>query len=193
MRDDTLLLLPAFFIAYYQIKLWKKLPGNETAVIEGKYQIKHLVAFIIIKYLTYLLFLAQLIYNLFRITENHKVVLYIIGYVFITIGLYLSLNALKELKDNWDNMMLYKIKQGHKLIKTGVYKYIRHPIYCAIILEIVGYEIIANSWLFLFFLVTSTIFLSLHSKNEEELLLKHFGDDYINYKNVTKKFIPYVY
>lgn len=193
MRTDTFLLLPALFIAIYQIKIWKNLSGNEVAAINGKYKLKHFLLFIFAKYSTYSMFIYQLFFDLLKITSMNIAYLYFIGYVFIFLGLFLAISAVKELKDNWDNMMLYKIRPNHKLINTGVYKYIRHPIYLAIILEVVGYEIIANSWLFIFFLVASATILCLHTKNEEDLLLKHFGDDYINYKKQTKKFIPFIY
>lgn len=193
MRTDTIILLPALAIALYQIKLWKSLPENENVVINGKYQMIHFVAFIFAKFSCYMLFTIQLFYYLFKITDENVPILYVLGYIFVILGLMLSTNALKELKGNWNSMMFYKIIPNHRLIKTGVYKHIRHPIYSAIILEVVGYELIANSWLFVFFIVASTLAFNIHVKNEEKLLIKHFGQEYVDYKNQTNKYIPYIY
>ncbi len=193
MRSDTIILIPAILMALCQITIWRKLPDNNQPLIRGKYTISHFIGFIFAKYSTYTVFIYQISFNIFKITNRHIYFLYSLGYILIIIGFIVSISAIKELKGNWSNMMFYKIISNHKLIKTGVYKYIRHPIYSAIILEVVGYEIISNSWLFLFFLVASTTILCLHIENEEGLLLKYFGDEYINYKMETKKIIPFVY
>lgn len=193
MRTDSLLLIPALLVAIYQIKLWKSLRGNDIAVISGKYELQHFLAFIFAKYSTYLIFTYQLFFNFLKITNNNVVYLYVVGYLFVVSGLILAISAVKKLENNWDNMMLYKIIPNHQLIKNGVYKHIRHPIYTAIIFEVVGYQLIANSWLVIFFLITSSIVLIRHIKNEEELLETYFGKEYTNYKKSTKKLIPFIY
>ena len=57
-----------------------------------------------------------------------------ISFIFINIAIVaLSLNVYffylihRELSDNWSPIL--EIKRNQKLVKTGVYKYIRHPMY----------------------------------------------------------------
>ena len=86
------------------------------------------------------------------------------------------------------------MEDGHALITTGIYQYIRHPIYAGGLLEIIG---IYMSFRSLLTLITVTILYFLimrHRINyEEELLIEEFDDQYRDYMKQTKKMIPYIY
>jgi len=86
------------------------------------------------------------------------------------------------------------IRQDHKLKKDGLYKYLRHPSYFASLVSFVGMGWTFNNWISLF-LVTAAILVTLINriKVEEEVLIQHFGSEYIEYKKTTKGLIPFIY
>lgn len=79
---------------------------------------------------------------------------------------------------------------GSKLIETGVYKFVRHPIYTGLILAFFGYAIISDSGYKL--LISTTLFLLFYFKTryEENMLLAKFPT-YLEYKNRTGRFFPW--
>ena len=86
------------------------------------------------------------------------------------------------------------IQKGHKLITTGVYKYTRHPMYLSMTLILFGLAIALSSLygvIVLLILYVPAVLYRISA--EEELLIKEFGNDYLNYMEKTKKMIPYLY
>ena len=189
-RDDILLLLPALFIALFQVKfIWNKLPDSkeDDTEIAGEYSTIHHLKFAYLKSIGYSIFLIQLIFPILEIrTTFLSPILLITGYIFVITGFIISLMAIKTLNTNWTGMHEYRIKKGQQLITTGIYKFIRHPIYLAVILEIAGFELVAKSWLVFPFLIISFWIFNQHIKKEEKLLELKFGQEFIKYKNSTK-------
>ena len=80
-----------------------------------------------------------------------------------------------------------------ELVKRGVYGFVRHPIYLALILYGFGAPLVFAS---VYGLIVSLGFVPCvlyRIRLEEELLIREFGEKYIEYKKHTKKLIPYVY
>ncbi|WP_084426757.1 methyltransferase family protein [Aequorivita capsosiphonis] len=80
---------------------------------------------------------------------------------------------------------------GAKLIETGVYKFVRHPIYTGLILAFFGYSIISDSGYRL--LITTLLFLLFYFKTryEEKQLIEKFPN-YSEYKKRSGRFFPWV-
>lgn len=78
---------------------------------------------------------------------------------------------------------------GNKLIETGAYKYIRHPIYTSILFFFAGIGVYSGSGYKL--IITATLFVLFYfkSKYEEQKLCAVFSD-YPNYINRTGRFLP---
>jgi protein-S-isoprenylcysteine O-methyltransferase Ste14 len=86
------------------------------------------------------------------------------------------------------------IEEGHKLVTTGIFRYIRHPIYAGGLIGIVGLLLTFRSVVML--LVFSTLyFLVLRHRLlfEEEMLTEEFGEEYRKYVKRTKRLIPFLY
>lgn len=115
------------------------------------------------------------------------------GLILVVLGLSIGIAGRKELDTNWVNAHEYQIKKNQELITSGVYKYIRHPIYAGITLRAVGAQIVANSLLFIPLAVIGLIVNYIQAKKEEKLLLYHFGKKYVEYMKKTKMFLPYVF
>ncbi|MBR2240533.1 MAG: isoprenylcysteine carboxylmethyltransferase family protein [Clostridia bacterium] len=111
--------------------------------------------------------------------------LIIIGILFILFGIYLWVNAVIVCKLD-DNI------RSNKLVTTGVYAYVRNPIYSAVLLVCTGAIIIANNLYLLVLPVIYWAFLTVLMKNtEEKWLLNMYGDEYINYCKKVNRCIPF--
>jgi protein-S-isoprenylcysteine O-methyltransferase Ste14 len=114
-----------------------------------------------------------------------KIPLIIIGILFILFGIYLWVNAVIVCKLD-DNI------RSNKLVTTGVYAYVRNPIYSAVLLVCTGAIIIANNLYLLVLPVIYWAFLTILMKNtEEKWLLNVYGDEYINYCKKVNRCIPF--
>lgn len=83
-------------------------------------------------------------------------------------------------------------KKGAKLAQSGIYKYIRHPMYSGIML--VGISLFLSNPTFLSFTILSILcyVLDMKASLEEDFLTK-LHQEYQEYSAKTKKFVPYLY
>ena len=80
-----------------------------------------------------------------------------------------------------------------KLITTGVYQYIRHPLYGSLIFFALGTFFKDPSWVGVFLVLTTIVSAILTARIEEEHNLERFGEEYQDYMEKTKRFIPFIY
>jgi protein-S-isoprenylcysteine O-methyltransferase Ste14 len=79
-----------------------------------------------------------------------------------------------------------KTSGKHELVKHGIYKYVRHPIYFSMLLYNDGIPLLFSS-LYGLLLMQAFIPLVLYRiKIEEDMLIKKFGDEYCEYMKRTK-------
>ena len=78
------------------------------------------------------------------------------------------------------------------LVKTGIYKYIRHPLYGSLILIALGAFLKDTSLLPASLAILATIFLAATAIVEEKENLQRFGKEYASYMKSTKWFIPFI-
>ena len=85
---------------------------------------------------------------------------------------------------------LVTLKEGHKLIRTGPYALVRHPIYTGVITAMFGTAIVAGTLLGYSGMVGATLSFVFKFRREEAILLKEFGDEYRRYKEEVPALIP---
>lgn len=78
---------------------------------------------------------------------------------------------------------------GAKLVETGIYKLVRHPIYTGLILAFYGYAVITDSGYRL--LIATLLFVLFYIKSlyEEKCLIEKFPN-YTEYKKRSGRFFP---
>jgi len=79
-----------------------------------------------------------------------------------------------------------RILPEHELIQTGIYRYLRHPIYLVALLENIVYPVAASavySAIVLTVLMTPAILI--RRQQEEICLLEQFGASYVAYRKTT--------
>ncbi|ACL70095.1 methyltransferase family protein [Halothermothrix orenii] len=95
-----------------------------------------------------------------------------------TLGKYFSRDV-----ETWDD---------HKIVRTGIYKYIRHPAYAGNILQIIGFPLILNSY-FSLILSLITIYGFIWRIRVEESFLKKEIPEYEEYMRETKRIVPKIW
>lgn len=114
----------------------------------------------------------------------------IIGAVVCVMGLLVTLWARWTLAGNWSSDVTFK--RGHELIRTGPYRFVRHPIYTGLLVMCLGtavHSTAVRTWLALV-IMFSGFWIKL--RQEEKLLIRHFPDTYLAYQKEVKALIPYV-
>jgi len=79
-----------------------------------------------------------------------------------------------------------------RVISQGIFKYIRHPLYCSLLLLAWGVFFKAPSFTAGLLATVATAFLLLTARADERECIAAFGEDYRSYMHRTKMFIPYV-
>ena len=79
--------------------------------------------------------------------------------------------------------------QDHKLIRSGPYRCVRHPMYLAVILAAFGALLIFRTWAMVLFSVSS-LGVILRARREERLLAEEFGEEWENYKQYVPGWLP---
>ncbi len=87
-----------------------------------------------------------------------------------------------------------EVMAGHRLVKSGPYRFVRHPGYTGFLLMTLGVAISYSSLIGLIAIpVILAPGLAYRMKVEERLLTDQFGDDYREYAGRSKKIIPGVW
>jgi protein-S-isoprenylcysteine O-methyltransferase Ste14 len=123
------------------------------------------------------------------ITEQPEVIRYV-GMGIFLLGLGTAVIGRVQLGKNWANLEDYQVISGQKLVQSGIYRYIRHPIYGGDMLLILGLELALNSWLFLL-VIPLAIVVVRQTLKEEQILQKSFPG-YREYRQTSKMFIPFI-
>lgn len=80
-----------------------------------------------------------------------------------------------------------------KLIDTGIYKYSRHPAYSAFFILAFGIFLIIPNVITLVLLAYTCVVTYGHTIEEEEKLIKMYGEDYKQYQNDVGRFFPKIF
>ena len=112
------------------------------------------------------------------------------GLVIFTLGLLTAIAARVQLGNNWSDIEDGKIANKHAVVSSGIYGYIRHPIYTGDILLLIGLELCLNSWLVLGVVVLAPVVAAQAIREEKKLI--NALPDYEEYTRQTKRFIPFL-
>lgn len=92
-----------------------------------------------------------------------------------------------------DDASLYKFEKTTQLVTTGIYHYIRHPLYSSLFLLAWGIFFKFPAFAGGLLAVAATIFLLLTARADEAECVKFFGPQYQEYMTKTKMFIPFIF
>lgn len=82
------------------------------------------------------------------------------------------------------------LKDGHRLIRTGPYARIRHPIYTGVIFAIAGTAVAVGTYAALLAVAVFTVGFWIKARKEEALLVGEFGPAFDDHRRATGFFLP---
>ena len=82
-------------------------------------------------------------------------------------------------------------KESHELVRTGPYRWLRHPLYSFALLMLGALSLVAANWLMAALTLAAVVFFSLVIiPREEAELVKKFGSRYDDYRRDTGRLLP---
>jgi len=126
---------------------------------------------------------------------NHRVIPHLdalawIGAVLCIAGLIFCVWARFTLGRNWSGIVT--LKGGHKLITSGPYAFVRHPIYTGLLTMCVATMIVLGHIAAIIAMPFVIVSLWVKLRSEENLMLENFPAGYEAYSRRVKRLIPFV-
>lgn len=107
-------------------------------------------------------------------------------------ALYLFYETHRQLGRNWS--VTLDTRKHHQLVATGVYAYVRHPMYSAFWLLALAQAALIPNWIAgLSGVVGWGILFFFRIGREEQLMVETFGEDYRAYMQRTARVVPWLY
>jgi len=114
----------------------------------------------------------------------------LVGDVLVAIGLGVSMLVVIQ---NGYAASTISVESGQKLVSTGVYAFVRHPMYTGIVIMMLGIPLALGSYWGLVFVLPGLIGLAVRIGDEEQLLKQEL-DGYSEYaQKVHYRLVPYVW
>ena len=122
----------------------------------------------------------------------------ILSWFFLFVSAYLVISGILMMKKsgkpghNRNDKSLYQFEKTTVLVQTGIFKYIRHPLYSSLIFLTWGIFLKRPDLHQLLVSFVSTVFLYLTARSDEKECFGYFGNEYLQYMKQSKMFIPFL-
>jgi protein-S-isoprenylcysteine O-methyltransferase Ste14 len=111
------------------------------------------------------------------------------GSLLLALSLWLFHRSHADLGTNWS--ITLEIRESHRLVREGLYRHVRHPMYLALLLYAFGQAVVVPNWVAgPFYVVAMVLLFALRLKPEEALMRGQFKGEYDAYASRTKRLIP---
>ena len=112
-----------------------------------------------------------------------------LGVALMVCALFIFGRGHRDLQSYWSPTL--ELFEGHRLVTTGIYRYIRHPMYASQWVFSIAQILLLQNWIagpasLLVFIP----FYILRVRAEEKMMLERFGDEYRGYMRTTGAVIP---
>lgn len=116
----------------------------------------------------------------------------IISLILLGQGLYLIRVVGKPSKERQDDTLLL-IEKTSTLVTTGIFRFIRHPLYASLMFLAWGAFLKDLTWYSVCLILAATMSLVATAKAEEAECIRYFGSSYEDYMSRTKMFVPFLF
>jgi protein-S-isoprenylcysteine O-methyltransferase Ste14 len=110
------------------------------------------------------------------------------GVTVTVVGIAFAIWARWHLGENWSATVT--LKEGHELISSGPYRYIRHPIYSGMLVAFVGTALALGEYRALISVGIVLVAFYTKAKKEERFLTQEFGEKFREHSRRTGMFLP---
>lgn len=112
-----------------------------------------------------------------------------LGLVFMLAGLWIFHRSHVDLGTNWS--VTLQMREDHRLVTTGVYARVRHPMYSSLLLLGIAQLLFLPNWLVgPAYLVSMGVLYVIRRPHEEQMMVDAFGDEYREYRQRTGALFP---
>jgi protein-S-isoprenylcysteine O-methyltransferase Ste14 len=105
-------------------------------------------------------------------------------------GVAFAIWAREHLGHLWSGRVT--LKEGHHIVRSGPYRWARHPIYTGILLALVGDVAVRGDLGGILGFVLIALGIARKIATEESLLATRFGAEYAAYRNEVRAIIPFI-
>ena len=114
-----------------------------------------------------------------------------VGVLSLAAALWVFFRSHAELGRNWSISL--EMRSNHRLVQTGVYRFVRHPMYSSFFLLGLSQFLLLPNWVGGGAgLAGAAILYGVRIQREEKMMLENFGDDYRLYMRQTKRLVPWI-
>jgi protein-S-isoprenylcysteine O-methyltransferase Ste14 len=184
----TLLLALGIFRMYYHVKSgtvkesqYTEIEGKPLAALRGLFTLPS--------------FLSLFLYIVYPATMRWAQLplpgwLRWIGVGLTTTGVLLIAWTNYALDKNFSTTL--RVRDNHTLVTIGPYRWVRHPMYSAILIMLMGIGLLSANWFIggLSTLSFIVVIMLLRTRKEEAMLVDKFGEAYRVYQQRTGQFLP---
>lgn len=115
-----------------------------------------------------------------------------LGLIFLVAGITIRWTAVYSLGKYFTGTVL--IRNDHRLIRSGLYKYLRHPAYTGSLLAHLGIGLSFSNWYTLgLSSIPYLLAAAYRMRVEEQALREAFAVEYLEYSKTVKRLIPKLY
>lgn len=111
-----------------------------------------------------------------------------LGIAITVAGIAFAFWARAYLGGNWSSSVTLKV--GHQLVRSGPYRFVRHPIYSGMIFALFGTALNRGQVRGLIAVFVVYLGFKLKSRIEEQVMISTFGAEYDEYSRSTGAIIP---
>ena len=111
------------------------------------------------------------------------------GTILLLAALWLFWRSHADLGQNWS--VTLELRKGHQLIKHGVYRVVRHPMYASIWIWCLAQGLLLQNWFAGWYAMASfAILYFVRAPREEQMMRDSFGQEYSDYMRETGRIFP---
>lgn len=83
-----------------------------------------------------------------------------------------------------------RLQEGHRLVTSGLYRWVRHPMYSVLFVHTLAMALVSSNWLFALLCLARMAFLYARIGKEEAMLIEQFADEYRDYMQQAGRLLP---
>jgi protein-S-isoprenylcysteine O-methyltransferase Ste14 len=112
-----------------------------------------------------------------------------VGAVMTIAGLLFAVWGGRHLGQYWSGIIT--LKEGHRLIRTGPYRFVRHPLYTGFLTAVLGTALAVRTGDAMIGFVIMLVAYLIKIRREESLLTREFGDEYVQFRREVPMLVPW--
>ncbi|CAD6444923.1 fd3ee73f-1640-46dc-9f86-d94d6024a6ad-CDS [Sclerotinia trifoliorum] len=117
----------------------------------------------------------------------------VLGLILILMGQTIRSVAMVQAGRSFNHIVQFTRSRSHTLVTTGLYAWLRHPSYFGFFWWGLGTQmVLGNFYCFCGYTLVLWMFFNRRIKGEEALLIKFFGDEYVQYRKISRVGIPFI-